>query len=82
MEPGNDIEYRTGLFVHNTISKKLDEFIPIKGRIVNWYTCGPTVYDVSHMGHARNYLTFDIIRRIMENYFKYDVRVLISITIS
>lgn len=67
--------FRTGLFVHNTINKKNDEFIPIKGRTVNWYTCGPTVYDVSHMGHARNYLTFDIIRRIMETYFNYDVRV-------
>jgi cysteinyl-tRNA synthetase len=42
---------------------------------VNWYTCGPTVYDESHMGHARTYVAFDIVRRIMENYFRYDVRV-------
>jgi cysteinyl-tRNA synthetase len=30
---------------------------------VTWYNCGPTVYDASHMGHARNYLTFDILKR-------------------
>ena len=70
-----EAQYRTGLHVHNSVTKKIEEFIPIKGRIVNWYTCGPTVYDVSHMGHARNYVTFDIIRRIMEVYFNYDVRV-------
>lgn len=29
---------------------------------MTWYTCGPTVYDVAHMGHARAYLTFDILR--------------------
>ena len=33
---------------------------------VTWYICGPTVYDSSHVGHARNYVTFDIIRRILE----------------
>jgi len=30
-----------------------DEFVPTKGRQVDWYNCGPTVYDSSHMGHAR-----------------------------
>jgi len=68
-------EYRTGLRVYNSVTHKEEEFIPVKGRIVNWYTCGPTVYDESHMGHARNYLTFDIVRRILESYFNYDVRV-------
>ena len=30
-----------------------EEFIPLSGRRVLWYSCGPTVYDASHMGHAR-----------------------------
>lgn len=33
-----------------------------EGKKVLWYTCGPTVYDVAHMGHARAYLTFDILQ--------------------
>jgi len=36
------------------VSFKLkDEFVPANGNVVNWYCCGPTVYDASHMGHAR-----------------------------
>ena len=42
--------------------------------------CGPTVYDASHMGHARTYLGFDIIRRILQNYFRYDVTLIMNIT--
>ena len=40
---------------------------------VSWYTCGPTVYDACHMGHARAYLTMDILRRLLEDYFGYEV---------
>ncbi|KAG9117692.1 hypothetical protein FRC07_007353 [Ceratobasidium sp. 392] len=56
------------------------EFVPKKGRNVTWYNCGPTVYDSSHMGHARNYLTQDIIRRILTDYFGYDVHFVMNIT--
>lgn len=48
-------------------------FIPINGRRVTWYCCGPTVYDAGHMGHARNYVSTDISRRILRDYFGYDV---------
>ena len=37
--------------------------------------CGPTVYDVSHMGHARAYMSQDIIRRILTDFFGYNVKV-------
>jgi cysteinyl-tRNA synthetase len=36
---------------------------------ISWYVCGPTVYDVSHLGHARNYVATDIIRRILTQHF-------------
>lgn len=36
---------------------------------MSWYSCGPTVYDSSHMGHARTYVCTDIIRRTMVDYF-------------
>jgi len=55
-------------------------FRPRQGRTVTWYTCGPTVYDACHMGHARAYLTFDILRRIMEDYFHFDLLYQLNIT--
>lgn len=44
------------------------------------YVCGPTVYDYSHLGHARTYVTFDIIRRILQDYFHEDIEVQMNIT--
>lgn len=44
------------------------------------YMCGPTVYTSTHMGHARTYLSFDILRRIMTKYFGYDVLMVMNIT--
>ena len=67
-----DGEY-VGLNVHNSLTERIDPFKPAQGRRVLWYTCGPTVYDYCHMGHARAYLTFDILRRIIEDYFGYNV---------
>ncbi|KAJ7387869.1 Cysteine--tRNA ligase, cytoplasmic [Desmophyllum pertusum] len=50
------------------------------GRRVFWYSCGPTVYDASHMGHARSYITFDILRRVLQSYFNYDIFYVMNIT--
>jgi cysteinyl-tRNA synthetase len=50
------------------------------GKRVTWYNCGPTVYDASHMGHARTYLSFDILRRVLQNYFGYDLFYVMNIT--
>jgi len=44
------------------------------------YACGPTVYDSAHLGHARAYLTLDVMRRILEDYFHYDVNYVMNIT--
>ena len=46
--------------IFNTLSGKKDEFKPLKGKKVNIFVCGPTVYDYSHIGHAKNYITFDV----------------------
>jgi len=53
------------LKVYNTLSHELEEFTPISGRRVNMYICGPTVYDHCHIGHARSYVSFDVIRRYL-----------------
>ncbi len=53
------------LEVYNTLSRKKDTFEPIKINRVNMFVCGPTVYDHSHIGHARTYLAFDVIVRYL-----------------
>lgn len=60
--------------------RQKEVFIPQDGNYVTWYNCGPTVYDASHMGHARNYLTFDIVRRVITNYFGYNIFYVMNIT--
>ena len=59
----------------NTFTGEKELFVPVNPHEVTWYTCGPTVYDDSHMGHARTYISFDILRRIMTDYFGYNVKV-------
>ncbi|XBW37312.1 hypothetical protein QEN19_002894 [Hanseniaspora menglaensis] len=69
------------LKLYNTLTRNKDEFLPKSGnKQVTWYSCGPTVYDTSHMGHARNYVTIDINRRIIEDYFGYDVSFVQNVT--
>ncbi|UZJ55391.1 hypothetical protein CBS101457_004711 [Exobasidium rhododendri] len=68
------------LKVYNSLTRSKVEFVPIKGKHVTWYNCGPTVYDSSHMGHARNYVTQDIIRRILRDYLGYDIHFVMNIT--
>ena len=60
------------LVVKNTLTKEQGKvpFVPLQGNVIRWYSCGPTVYDAAHMGHARNYVTFDIIRRILSRLFQ------------
>ena len=70
----------TGLKVLNSLTGEKVPFIPREGNKVLWYTCGPTVYDVCHIGHARAYLTMDIMRRIMEDYFGYEVFLQVNVT--
>jgi len=50
----------------NTLSGQKEEFKPIKKGRVGMYVCGPTVYDVPHIGHARSAYVFDVIRRYFE----------------
>ncbi|KKP32905.1 MAG: cysteine--tRNA ligase [Candidatus Staskawiczbacteria bacterium RIFOXYB2_FULL_32_9] len=47
--------------IYNTLTKKKDLIKPIKAKKINLFVCGPTVYDFSHLGHARAYITFDAI---------------------
>lgn len=55
------------LKVHNTLTRKKEEFKPIKGKEVRLFVCGPTVYDYSHLGHAKTYIQFDIIAKYLKH---------------
>ncbi|KAL9955644.1 hypothetical protein ACROYT_G036997 [Oculina patagonica] len=68
------------LNLYNSLTREKNVFVPQNGRRVFWYSCGPTVYDASHMGHARSYITFDILRRVLQSYFNYDVFYVMNIT--
>jgi cysteinyl-tRNA synthetase len=67
------------LRVYNTLTRKLEEFEPLEGKKVNMYVCGPTVYDHSHIGHGRSYVSFDVIRRYLIHK-GYDVNYISNIT--
>lgn len=64
----------------NSFTRKKELFKTIDGKTVKWYTCGPTVYDDSHMGHARCYISSDIMRRVLQDYFNYDITYVMNIT--
>ncbi|XP_069327936.1 cysteine--tRNA ligase, cytoplasmic isoform X2 [Eulemur rufifrons] len=68
------------LRLYNSLTRNKDVFIPQDGKKVTWYCCGPTVYDASHMGHARSYISFDILRRVLKDYFQFDVFYCMNIT--
>ena len=56
---------------YNSLSRKKEEFIPIKKDSVRMYTCGPTVYDAAHIGNFRTFVFEDLLKRflIYKNYF-------------
>lgn len=60
------------LKLFNTLTKKLEEFKPLNGNDVKMYVCGPTVYDKAHLGHARCYITWDVLYRYLK-FLSYNV---------
>lgn len=69
------------LKLHNSLKPGAPvPFVPIRSGEVSWYACGPTVYDLSHLGHARNYVSTDIIRRILHHFFGFKLNFVMNIT--
>lgn len=67
------------LLIYNSLTKKKEEFKPVEENKVKMYVCGMTVYSDAHIGHARTYLAFDVIRRYFE-YKGYKVTYVQNIT--
>ena len=59
--------------IYNTLTRKKEEFVPIKEGEVSIYVCGPTVYNFFHIGNARPFVVFDTLRKYME-YSGYKVK--------
>jgi cysteinyl-tRNA synthetase len=67
------------LKIYNTLSRKKEEFIPLKKGEVGIYVCGPTVYNFIHIGNARPFIIFEVVRRFLK--FKgYKVRYIQNLT--
>ncbi len=60
------------LKIFNSLTRKKEEFKPLNENKVSMYVCGPTVYDIPHIGHGRSAMSFDVIRRYLE-YLGYNV---------
>jgi len=65
--------------IYNTLTNKKDELKPMNGKKINFFVCGPTVYDYSHLGHARSYVIFDAFVKYLKH-LKYNVFYLQNIT--
>ena len=65
--------------LYNTLTKKVEEFIPREDNKVNMYTCGPTVYHFAHIGNLRTYISEDILEKSLK-YLGYDVKRCMNIT--
>ena len=67
------------LKLYNTLTKKKEEFKPLNPPNVNFYMCGPTVYDLFHVGNARSFIMADVVRKYLE--FKgYKVKYAMNLT--
>ena len=65
--------------IYNTLTRKIEEFIPNEEGKVKFYTCGPTVYHFQHIGNMRNYIGHDILDKTLR-YLGYDVYRVMNIT--
>uniref|UniRef100_A0A3P8SIE1 Probable cysteine--tRNA ligase, mitochondrial n=1 Tax=Amphiprion percula TaxID=161767 RepID=A0A3P8SIE1_AMPPE len=61
--------FDTGLKTYNSLTKQKEPLVLAREGVATWYSCGPTVYDHAHLGHACSYVRFDILQRILSSFF-------------
>lgn len=71
--------HKSKLKLYNTLTKTVEDFIPIEEGKVKMYSCGPTVYDYIHLGNARTFVFSDLVRRYLQ-YKGYQVTMVQNIT--
>lgn len=79
-EPNVSTAYNTGIIIYNCVHGGNVPFIVRNPNYVTWYTCGPTVYDDAHIGHAVCYMKSDIIQRILRKHFRLNLITAMNIT--
>jgi len=67
------------LHIYNSLTRKKEKFVPLHESFVGIYVCGPTVYGDAHLGHAKSYVSFDVVIRYFR-YLGYKVRYVQNIT--
>jgi cysteinyl-tRNA synthetase len=67
------------IYITNSLTRKKEKFEPLHAGFVGMYVCGPTVYGHTHLGHARPYITFDVVARYLRH-LGYRVRYVKNIT--
>jgi cysteinyl-tRNA synthetase len=67
------------LHIYNSLTRQKEEFVPLHGDHVGIYVCGPTVYGPAHVGHAKSYVSFDVVVRYLR-FLGYKVRYVQNIT--
>ena len=67
------------LSIYNTLTREKEVFEPLNEPFVGMYVCGPTVYGHAHLGHAKSYVSFDLVFRYLK-YLGYNVRYVQNIT--
>ena len=65
--------------LYNTLTRKIETFQPINPPVVTFYSCGPTVYDFTHIGHMRTYANNDVLKRTL-TYLGYKVKHVMNVT--
>ncbi|XP_074766414.1 putative cysteine--tRNA ligase, mitochondrial isoform X3 [Athene noctua] len=70
----------SGIVAYNSRSRSKEPLVLATEGVATWYSCGPTVYDQAHLGHACSYVRFDILRRIMTRFFGIEVIMVMGIT--
>lgn len=65
--------------LYNSASRKIEDFTPLNPPVITFYSCGPTVYDYTHIGHMRTYINNDVLKRSL-NYLGYKVNHVMNIT--
>ena len=65
--------------IYNTLSRKIEDFVPLDANLVKMYTCGPTVYNYAHIGNLRMYIHEDVFEKALR-YLGYNVKRVMNIT--